>query len=726
MKSRDAGFETALVRAAHLVFSETPEVDDAALEQQARAHVRHAVFVAIVEARFGPARARRLLEAHVASAPLAHRCLPHLAELAALLVAEGLPGAPLADDLLGTVHESWLARRLERGSRGIVLVPSPERARRGAHYTPRALVRFMVEESLGRWLWQSPVPSAEERAGLRTLSRAGRRAARGRRWHSAETLAGLRVLDPACGAGAFLVAALETLGDYHAARAAVFPEEGDRRDDARGRAALLQSHLFGVDVDAGALEAARLTLTLAVLGRAEPGSTEASRELDPGDLPDLARNLVRADTLGGQLGQHLPEGGFDVVLGNPPYVSGESLSRAARQASRGFELGQGGRPDLWRLFYERTVRDLLRAGGVHAFVVPDALLARDEHAPVRGFLARHLAVTRVCHVGRAFGRAGSNVPVGVSAVVVVGDKRAPGERELCAIQEWLGDRASLAREIPASRLADPDGRPWAIHAAPEWSAVKASLLATSVRLGSLLAPGPRGITRGEELGKSSLENCPTRGCAGRGRVAILAGEDLARHRVRPPRVQVAASAVRKPAAYYAAPRILVVKTGAGPVAAASLESTPVLQSVYVLHLSANPRVSENAVAGIVSSALVTVYVYYEWTSGKRTQPQLTIGEIRALPVPDPARSPPALWRRLDARVASVRSLLEKLDGGVQSISPRSLERQLIRDEREIDRLVARLYGLELDECLPALEPALARLPRSQRPRWFHSEDRITR
>ena len=578
--------------------------------------------------------------------------------------------------------------------------------RMGAHYTPRPVVRFMVHATVGRWLWQGPVPSAAERADPVRMRR--------RRWRSLAEVARLRVLDPACGPGIFLLEAFDCLLDWYRERARC---RNTSTRPAESASCIARENLFGVDIDRRIVEVARKALAQRVI--------EASGGAGRVRVPDLDRTLVCGNTLVapgllpatlGAAGRRavnpwdprgpdgfaavLAAGGFDVVLGNPPYVFGELLGEIEKRAYRdGYELGRSGQPDLFKLFFERTVRDLLRPGGAHAFIVPDALLARDDHADLRRWLARHGAVARLCHVGQVFvSQAEPSRPVGVSAVVVVTEKSAAGRT--CSIDRWGPEGAAHSHDVALAHLIGAPGAPWCIWAPDAWYGARGlrARLEAGGTLGALLLEGTRGLTRGEELGKSSLTARAAAGQSLRRHVAIYAGADVHRHAVTPPRKRVARAQVVKDPAYYRGPKILFVKTGAGPVAAVAADDLPALQSVYVLH--ARPALDPDGIVAVVCSALVTAYAWYAWTSGKRLQPQLTLDNVRSLPFPARAAG-------LEAGLARLGSLVRAV--GCDGVAER---------ERAIDDEVARLFGLSLEEWLPTLAPALDALPASQRPRWW--------
>jgi predicted RNA methylase len=577
----------------------------------------------------------------------------------AWVVGAGVVGAARPSRALARAHEATVGHRVTSDGRGgwaYQLVPGHTRGS-GADFTPPALIRYMVRATLGRWL-----------------------AAPGR---TAADLEHLRILDPACGAGMFLAEALELLCFWHR-------EHGAAPDSA----ALACRHLVGLDVDPRAVTTARRVLALRV---AELGGV-----LDPAALEAAVRvgNTLVPGTL---------DGSFDVVVGNPPYVFGEYVDKDARaQWAAHFTLGRAGQPDAFKLFYERTAGPLLRPGGVHGFVVPDAILGRDGHADLRRWLLRQLRLVAACHVGPIFrrggvgadGQLGRTQRVGVSGVVVIGcrEDSVPATIE---VDRWTSDGPEPGHRVVSTLAARVDGSPWVLHAPEGWlglDGLRAQMERVGATLVDVLQGGTAGITRGEELGKRSLQpNDGDPSC-----LPIYSGDCVRRYRSRPARLQVPREMVTKADHFYSGPKILFVKTGAGPVAAQVRDDFPALQSVYLLHVV--PDVPAQVVVGILCSALVTAYSWYQWTSAKRQQPQFTLGNLRSIPLP-----------RVRADDA------EQLCRAVAAAET-ATERQAAGREYAVDQIIARLYGVDLDEVRPLLAPALHAIPPSQRPAWWNHPD----
>jgi hypothetical protein len=348
------------------------------------------------------------------------------------------------------VPQGYRARMLQLTAAHQSVVEERPEARKaaGVYYTPGSIVEPMVERTLGRWL----------------AGKAPRR------------ITPLRIVDPACGRGGFLVAAFQCLLDWHLGW---YLQDGPRKhgveicETAPGRWRLtgeegrriLRAHIFGVDLDPQAVEITRLALCLQLMG--EPSPAAMKRQPSPSGEPllsDLADNIKCGNAL---VGPDFPsaqastktrtpcrispfdwdaafpglaaEGGFQVVIGNPPWgqkaVTDDAVLkhylRDRYPSSRGIH-------DLFRPFVEQSVR-LLCPGGTLALVLPDIVLLKNYEA-TRRLLLEHLTLEAIDWWGMAFPSAT------IDAVTVIGTRKPapPDHRIQVAVHDM---QAPLRHEV---------------------------------------------------------------------------------------------------------------------------------------------------------------------------------------------------------------------------------------------------------------------------------------
>jgi type I restriction-modification system DNA methylase subunit len=219
----------------------------------------------------------------------------------------------------------------------------PFRKAHGVYYTPRWVTRYIVSETIGRLLAEWTPAAARS----------------------------LRVLDPACGSGSFLIEAFRVLDAYWAKQEPTTDEDEIRARRTR----ILRENLFGIDLDPQAVEIAQLNLLLVATDRRER-------------LPDLTKNIVVANALfedgrvPSAIAGNAPAvrwtnlghaGKFDAIIGNPPYIRAEAMDRAERDY---FMTGAGfhpvGRFDIYVLFLELGLQRLA-VGGRMGMIVPAAV-----------------------------------------------------------------------------------------------------------------------------------------------------------------------------------------------------------------------------------------------------------------------------------------------------------------------------------------------------------------
>jgi Eco57I restriction-modification methylase/TaqI-like C-terminal specificity domain/Type I restriction enzyme R protein N terminus (HSDR_N) len=322
----------------------------------------------------------------------------------------------LPADILGQVYEQFLGKviRLTASHRAVVEDKPEVKKAGGVYYTPTYIVDYIVKNTVGRLLEDSTPKKA----------------------------AGLRILDPACGSGSFLIGAFQYVVNWHRdwyvedgprkhTKEIFLGPGGEWRLTTAEKKRILLNNIYGVDIDSQAVETTKLSLLLKVLeGETQETINAQLSFLRVRALPDLTNNIKCGNSLIGPdfyegrqlgllddeeryrinvfdweaefpqiLGKTVPEAarGFDAVIGNPPYVRQESLSSLKDYLARRYAAYQG-TADLYIYFVERGFR-LLRREGRLGYIVSSSYLRATYGSALRSYLAENAALLSIVDFG---------------------------------------------------------------------------------------------------------------------------------------------------------------------------------------------------------------------------------------------------------------------------------------------------------------------------------------
>lgn len=480
-----------------------------------------------------------------------------------------------------------------------------------------------------------------------------------------------KVLDPACGDGELLSAAI---------------------------AKLPNSKLYGVDIDVSA--------TLSAQSRLCRSATIKTADM-------LKTPLV------GTGGKPLT---FDAVVSNPPWGADLLHSRASLK-NLGYSLANG-QFDSWSLFVEASL-NVLKHGGIAAFILPDAIFA-PEHTATRTFIAENFSIELIARLGEGIFR---GVYRGTTVLVV--RKRKPQANHLVEVFRLAkAQRASVMSgelSLQAARMRDrhfvDQGRfvsdtlsRWDIDVRSSDQRILERMDSEGGNWSELILSG-----RGVELSKKGIvkacRNCgyatpaPTRPrdviCAGCGQTAhseemlterivvsesndmpgfmpLIVGEDIGRYDLSCSRqIKLNVPGINyKHQELYGQERLLVRKTGIGLKATVTDKVAASNQVVFhYVPRSKDMNFFLYYVLGVLSSR--TMFAYHLRKSGEnewRSHPYVTPKSLAALPIPTPEVGSRA-WRQATEIATRVKKHL--IHNG--------------RDKKldlEIEGLVAGLYGLD--------------------------------
>jgi type I restriction-modification system DNA methylase subunit len=249
-------------------------------------------------------------------------------------------------DVLGNIYEQYLSHILKKtAKRAKITKKKAHRKEQGIYYTPIYIVDFIVRNTLGKKL-ENKKTNVEE----------------------------VRVLDPACGSGSFLIKAFDVFDEYYKKNTDYAQTQLDKQAfeiPFTKKSKILQENIFGVDLDKQAVEIAQLNLLLKIAekGHRLPLLEESIRRgnsiIDDKDV--VGNKAFRWED---EFDDIMNEGGFDVIIGNPPY--GAELTKEERDYIKDrYEFSKSNK-NTALIFIEKSL-ELLAKDGYFGMIVPKSL-----------------------------------------------------------------------------------------------------------------------------------------------------------------------------------------------------------------------------------------------------------------------------------------------------------------------------------------------------------------
>lgn len=294
----------------------------------------------------------------------------------------------ISTEILGKIYEQFLGKiiRLTPGHQAKVEEKPEVKKAGGVYYTPQYIVDYMIDKTVGEKI-KDKTP---------------------------KQISKIRIIDPACGSGSFLIRAYQYLLDYHVdyysklerpPKDTIYTgKDGINRLTIREKKRILKNNIYGVDIDTLAVEVTKLSLLLKVLEDQNKDQLEAQQKLfHERALPNLSNNIKNGNSIVNNkiitqeklsieeikkikpfdwkqefsniFNETKEESGFDVVIGNPPYISAKvhakfnPIERKFIKKSFGFK----GSWDIFITFLNQSI-NITNSKGYYGWIVPNKLL----------------------------------------------------------------------------------------------------------------------------------------------------------------------------------------------------------------------------------------------------------------------------------------------------------------------------------------------------------------
>lgn len=311
-------------------------------------------------------------------------------------------------NILGHIFENSLSE-IEEMTQQINNGETPTVSKRkqdGVFYTPQYITKYIVENTVGRLCTEKKQELgideteyfADAHRQKQTKIRLLDKLTQYRDW-----LKQITILDPACGSGAFLNAALRFLIDEHhkidvmeakvTESTFVYPDIDKE---------ILEHNLFGVDINEESVEIAQLALWLRTAQpRRKLNTLNQNIKCGNSLISDKAIAGDKAFDWQKEFPQVFAKGGFDVVIGNPPYLRVQGLRENFEKESQFYEqhyFSATERFDFYVLFMERAFL-LLNQNGLMSFILPHKFINASFGIGIRKFIYNNKALKSLIHFG---------------------------------------------------------------------------------------------------------------------------------------------------------------------------------------------------------------------------------------------------------------------------------------------------------------------------------------
>ncbi|NMB99715.1 MAG: N-6 DNA methylase [Thermoanaerobaculaceae bacterium] len=623
-------------------------------------------------------------------------------------------------DILGQVYEQFLGKviRLTPSHQAKVEDKPEVKKAGGVYYTPTCIVDYIVKNSVGKFLEEWENSKAKNPENLK-----------------------LTILDPACGSGSFLLGAYQYLLNWHRDQYSkenpqkytkgkeprlYQAEGGEWKLTTSEKKRILLKHIYGVDIDPQAVEVTKLSLLLKVLeGENKESVNKQLKLFKERALPDLSNNIKCGNSLIGsdfykdkQLGlfdeeekyrinafdwedefpQIFKEGGFDVVIGNPPYVTYSLGKQQSKRPTEELEYlikhyhnSSEYKINSFAIFYELGL-NLLKQEGLTAFIVPGTILINKALSKIRNFL---LTFGKIELVASLRYKVFEGAEMGDCAIIFVRKKQS----EKYTIPFHLFNQSNIKQNQIVSHInvehvkESLDKRIYLSNNSYHLFNIKQKKLFTTI---GTLVKFYNGIKTGNN--KKFLSSSPLN----EKYVPVIRGRDFVRYGFPATKIFVEFDPEKlwsntDRTKLGLSPKIIIRQTGDKLIATLETKGVYCMDTVHMIYES---KYEMKFLLGLINSKFLNYYHSCLVPEFGKAFAEVKISNLKELPVPLVnffENNQKSLHDKIVSLVDQMLSLHKDLHKAKTDYEKKVIERQIAATDKEIDRLVYELYGLTEEE-----------------------------
>lgn len=567
-------------------------------------------------------------------------------------------------DVLGNIYEQYLGHILKKSKKRAQLTKNQaHRKEQGIYYTPTYIVDYIVRNTLGELLKNKKSKEVEK----------------------------IRVLDPACGSGSFLIKAFDVLNEYYAKNDKNYSQT--KMDFQTGlsyttKTEILKNNIFGVDIDKQAVEIAQLNLLLKIAEKGQrlpllQENIKCGNSLI--DDPAIAGN--KAFKWEEEFKEVMQEGGFDVVIGNPPWVSikGKQKSIDLSEKELNYLLKRYPcdtyRPNLFEMFIWKGL-SLVKEGGYFGFIVPDRLCYNGQFINIRKYILENFTLKKLWFKPVFEGVISDNI------IFVIKKEKASSKSNV-EIAEYPSTEFKRIPQKIYSNLSDSS-----------WFIVNEKILNIFEKIKHNPYVFELSKKFQTKVGFIAKPNKLTERQQNTKQIKVFKGENILRYGIKGNyyfefKKENLAGGTQDIGKLSKKNKVFLRKTGIDIISTFDNSGTYPEQSVYFIYTGDDKsEVELKVISALLNSKLINCYYRNFAITNRDATPQLKKVDLDKFPIVFPKDLQPLI--KLVDKMLSLNKRLNEI-GDKKTDERARIEKEIKKTDAEIDEIVYKIYGITEEE-----------------------------